>query len=169
MHDSQREPAAWLVDNLDTIRPGGLVLDVAAGGGRHARFLAEHGFRVHAIDRDVSGLARQLGPVGRVTVDAIDLETGTPDLGHERYDAVIVFNYLHRPLMPALVAAVRPGGVLIYETFTAGQAVRGRPRNPHFLLREGELPTLVAPLRVIRAREGDYDGKLIASIVAERD
>lgn len=172
------KPAAWLVDNLDVIPRGGIVLDVACGSGRHALFLAERGWRVHAVDRDVAALG-ELGPVGQVgrvgqvgaiTTECVDLEDGNATLGDGRYDAVIVFNYLHRPLIPAIVGAVRPGGgVLIYETFTVGQAERGRPRNPAFLLRDGELPWLVAPLRVIRAREGDYDGKMVASVVAVKD
>jgi SAM-dependent methyltransferase len=161
-------PAAWLVANLDVIPRGGRVLDVACGSGRHARFLAARGWRVHAIDRDVAKLG-QVGQVGEITTERLDLESGDASLGERLYDAVIVFNYLHRPLMPALVRAVRPGGVLIYETFTVGQAERGRPRNPDFLLRDGELPELVAPLRVLRAREGDIEGALIASIVAIRD
>ncbi len=178
-------PAAWLVDNLDVIPRGGMVLDVACGSGRHALFLAERGWRVHAIDRDAAVLdlltqhagtpaapkledRRQVGRVGEITTVCVDLERASPALGDGLYDAVIVFNYLHRPLMPAIVRAVRPGGVLIYETFTVGQAVRGRPRNPDFLLKEGELPSLVAPLRVLRKRAGDYGGKFLASVVAVR-
>jgi SAM-dependent methyltransferase len=169
------KPAAWLVENLDVLPRGGVVLDVACGSGRHALFLAERGWRVHAVDRDADALAElgrvaRVGPVGEISTECIDLESaGNPSLGDGLYDAVIVFNYLHRPLMPAIVNAIRPGGVLIYETFTVGQAHRGRPRNPDFLLRDGELPALVAPLRLLRAREGDYDGKLVASIVAVRD
>ena len=166
------KPAAWLVENLDVIPRDGLVLDVASGSGRHATFLAERGWRVHAVDRDTASLAevRRVGPVGKITTECVDFESGDPALGEGRYDAVIVFNYLHRPLMPAIVRAVRSGGgVLIYETFTVGQAARGRPRNPDFLLHNGELPGLVAPLRVIRAREGDFDGKLVASVVAIND
>ncbi len=163
-------PAAWLVDNLDVIPRGGLVLDVACGSGRHAVFLAERGWRVHAIDRDTVAVGQvgRVGRVGEITTARVDLESGNPTLGEGLYDAVIVFNYLHRPSMPAIVRAVRPGGVLIYETFTVGQAQRGRPRNPNFLLKDGELPSLVAPLRVLRAREGDFDNKLVASVVAIR-
>lgn len=170
--EASSQPAAWLTDNLDVIPRDGLVLDVASGKGRNAVFLAQRGWRVHAIDRDITDLVRLVGTLGErgaMTVEQVDLEVGTPVLGAERYDAVVVFNYLHRPLMPALVGAVRAGGVLIYETFTIGQAARGHPRNPDFLLRDGELPTLVAPLRIIRAREGDFGGRLISSIVAVRD
>lgn len=164
-------PAAWLVDNLDLIPSGGRVLDVAAGRGRHAWFLAGRGFRVHAIDKVPLPPAVALAPQAQsaITTEAVDLEVGEPSLGQRCYDAVIVFNYLHRPLMPAIVEAVAPGGVLIYETFTARQAERGRPRNPAFLLCDGELPGLVAPLRVLRAREGEYDGQFVSSVVAARD
>lgn len=141
------------------------MLDVASGNGRNAIFLADRGFRVHAIDRDAQALASL---PSTITTEVIDLETGDVSLGSRRYDAVIVFNYLHRPLMPAVVDAVADGGVLIYETFTLAQALRGRPRNPAFLLHEGELATLVAPLRIVRAREGEFDAKCVASIAAMR-
>ena len=170
-------PSSWLTENADLLPRGGKVLDVACGGGRHslflAGFLAGEGFDVHAIDRDpekiegVRALAQQLG----LSVDAkvIDLETDPPpDLGSRRFDAIVVFNYLHRPLMPALREAVKPGGRIFYETFTTRQAERGHPRNPAFLLRDGELAELVAPFAVLRSREGDIDGRFIASVVAER-
>lgn len=165
-------PAAWLVDNIDLIPRGRAVLDVACGHGRHALFLARHGWPVHAVDRD-AGVLEQLRSVAKarrlpITIEEIDLEVGTPSLGDRRYGGVVVFNYLHRPLMPAITAAVAPGGVLVYETFTAGQARRGHPKNPAFLLDEGELPRLVMPLEVMRSREGEFDGKLLASVVAAR-
>ncbi len=160
-----REPAAWLVANVDLIPREGTVLDVACGNGRHAIYLAHQGYRVRAVDRDAHALASL---PATIETETVDLETGSVALGSRCYSAVIVFNYLHRPLMPAIVDAVAPGGVLIYETFTTAQALRGRPRNPDFLLHPGELPTLVAPLRVIRTREGEFDGKLVASIVAMR-
>ena len=160
-----RDAAQWLVTNVDLIRVGGTVLDVACGSGRNAIFLAERGWRVHAMDRDAQALAT-LPPM--ITTERIDLESGDVSLGSRCYDAVIVFNYLHRPLMPAIVEAVAPGGVLIYETFTASQAARGRPRNPEFLLRDGELGTLITPLRIVREREGEFGGQCIASLVAMR-
>jgi SAM-dependent methyltransferase len=167
------EPAEWLLANLDLIRPGGRVWDVASGSGRNALFLVTHGWQVHAVDRDAAALASLVAQIepdasGALTTECIDLETGPVPSGSPRYDAVIVFNYLHRPLLPALVDAVAPGGVLIYETFTRAQAARGRPRNPAFLLDAGELPTLVSPLRVLRAREGEFGGKCVASIAAMR-
>lgn len=84
------------------------------------------------------------------------------------YDVVLVFNYLHRPLMPAIREAVAPGGVLFFETFLVGQAERGHPKNPTFLLRPGELAALVSPLTILRSREGEVDGNLVSSIVARR-
>ena len=166
-------PASWLIENIDRIPRGRRVLDVASGRGRHALHLAAAGWPVHAVDRDAAALdalrESARGLPGVVTTEVLDLESGTPpSLGVKQYGAVLVFNYLHRPLMPAVVAAVEPGGVLIYETFTVGQAARGRPTSPAHLLRDGELPTLVAPLAVLRSREGDFDGSLISSIVAER-
>src|SRR5262245_46727258 len=168
-----QEPARWLIENVDRIPPARVVLDVAAGRGRHALHLAAAGWRVHAVDRDGDALAALResahGLSGSVTTEVLDLETDPPpSLGVERYGAVLVFNYLHRPLMPAIVAAVAPGGALIYETFTVGQAARGRPTNPAHLLRDGELAALIAPLVVLRAREGDFDGALVSSIVARR-
>ena len=79
---------------------------------------------------------------------------------------LVVVHYLHRPLFPALLAALAPGGVLVYETFTVAQAARGRPTNPAFLLEPGELPRLVAPLEVLAAREGDFEGRMVSSVVA---
>lgn len=160
-------PAAWLVENVDLLPRGGRVLDVACGSGRNARFLAKHGWQVHAIDRDAARLAA-LNGVERVTTGRIDLEVGTPSLGHRCYSLVMVFNYLHRPLMPAIVDAVAAGGVLVYETFTHGQALCGHPKNPAFLLNDGELSRLVRPLTVLRSREGGFDGRLVASVVAAR-
>lgn len=135
-------------------------------------WLAASGWSVHAVDRDAAALAALAaaahGLAGRVTTEAMDLEVEGARLPAGPYGAVLVFNYLHRPLMPSIVRAVAPGGVLVYETFTTRQAERGRPRNPAFLLREGELVTLVQPLQVVRWREGEFDGRFVASVVAGR-
>ena len=89
-------------------------------------------------------------------------------LGPATFDLIVVTRYLHRPLFPRLVEALAPGGVLVYETFLVGQAERGHPRNPAFLLEPGELLRLVHPLEVLRSREGDFDGAMLASVVARR-
>ncbi|MFN2447059.1 MAG: rhodanese-like domain-containing protein [Vicinamibacterales bacterium] len=165
-------PAGWLLENAHLLPRRGEILDLACGRGRHALTLAAAGFRVCAIDRDESAVASLSRVAARLElpIDArvVDLETGTIDLGNASYEAILVFNYLHRPLMPAIVRALVPGGALIYETFTIGQAERGHPRNPAFLLKPGELPTLIAPLTVERSREGEVDGKLVASVVARK-
>jgi SAM-dependent methyltransferase len=120
------------------VRVGGTVLDLAAGGGRHARYFNELGYRATALDRDVSGL-RELTSAG-VEVMIADLEDGSPwPLGGRAFDGIVVTNYLHRPLLAHLAAALAPGGVLIYETFARGNERFGKPSNPDFLLRPGEL------------------------------
>jgi tellurite methyltransferase len=168
-----RGPSSWLIDNADLLpRDGKKVLDLACGRGRHALLLASAGFDVHAIDRNPDAIAFLRATAERlhlsITARVVDLEgENPPEIGTSAYDAVVVFNYLHRPLMPPLRAALTPGGRLFYETFTTRQAERGHPKNPAFLLKDGELPQLVAPLTVLRSREGDVDGRFIASIVAE--
>jgi hypothetical protein len=110
----------------------------------------ELGHRVVAVDRDLSGLDDLAGHPRLQKVEA-DLEDEKPfALAGRRFAAVVVTNYLYRPLMPALVAAVDADGVFIYETFSVGNERLGRPRNPHFLLRPGELLDAVrGHLRVI--------------------
>ena len=169
--DDRARPSRWLTDNLDLVPKGQPVLDVASGRGRHARAVAEAGWHVRAVDRDAAALA-SIDADGRfrgaIATDALDLEAGHISLGQSIYGAILVFNYLHRPLMPVLIDALAPDGVLIYETFTRAQAARGHPRNPAFLLDKGELPRLVRPLEVVRSFEGERDGNFIAAVVARR-
>jgi SAM-dependent methyltransferase len=163
-------PAGWILDNVDLLRPGMRVLDVAAGGGRHARLFAAAGWPVTAIDRDADRMAALAAEATLkhwpLTALVRDLETGAADLGEAAWDLIVVTHYLHRPLMPAIVRALAPGGVLLYETFTTAQAARGKPTNPAFLLLPAELPRLVAPLEIVRQREGEVDGRLVASVAA---
>jgi rhodanese-related sulfurtransferase/precorrin-6B methylase 2 len=165
-----RGPAAWLIDNADLLPRGGKVLDVACGRGRHALLLASAGFDVHAIDRDPQAIDFLQSTAERLslslTCEVLDLETDQPPTLPGPCDAILVFNYLHRPLMPALRHALAPGGRLFYETFTLEQAERGHPKNPNFLLEAGELTRLVAPLTALRSREGEFDGRFVASVVA---
>jgi tellurite methyltransferase len=163
-------PSSWLLENADLLPAArGRALDVACGRGRHALLLAAAGFEVHAVDREPAALAsletgaRRLGLP--VTVETLDLEAGSPALGRD-FALVAVFHYLHRPLFPALVAALAPGGLLLYETFTADQAALGHPKNPDFLLQHGELRRLVAPLEVVREREGLFEGRHVAGVAA---
>jgi SAM-dependent methyltransferase len=166
-------PAGWLIDNRDLWPERGRALDVACGKGRHALLMARAGMEVRAIDRSADPIAALEHEAARlelrIETAVVDLETDPPpSLGNSMFDAVLVFNYLHRPLMPMIRAAVKPGGRIFYETFTRRQAERGKPSNPAFLLREGELKELMQPFMVLRSREGDFDGRFIASIVAER-
>jgi rhodanese-related sulfurtransferase len=167
-----RGPSDWLLANADLLPRGGAALDVACGRGRHALLLASAGFRVRAIDADASRIEalRTVADRWHLAVDAAveDLERGAPAIDQGAFDLVLVFNYLHRPLVPIIVDAVAPGGLLFYETFTVDQAARGRPTNAAYLLKHGELPELVAPLSAIRAREGEVSGRMMASIVARR-
>jgi SAM-dependent methyltransferase len=114
------------------------VLDVACGGGRHSRFFAERGYAVEAVDRDAAALAGLAG-LRNVTVRCADLETGAWPYGGQKFGAVVVTNYLHRPLFPHLLESIEKNGVLIYETFALGNERFGRPSNPDFLLNPGEL------------------------------
>ncbi|HEX6842571.1 MAG TPA: methyltransferase domain-containing protein [Stellaceae bacterium] len=132
-------PSPWLRRFLPLIPADGRVLDLAAGQGRHVRLLRANGYQVVAVDRDTAALRAGFAGDAAVSIVAADLEDGGPwQLGHG-FDGVVVTNYLHRPLLPALAAAVAPGGALIYETFMAGNERFGRPANPEFLLAPGEL------------------------------
>ncbi len=165
-------PAGWLTENAALLPREGTVLDVACGRGRHALWLAGLGLQTRAIDRDPEAVAFVNAEARRLRLplhaDLVDLETGDVSLGEEAYDAIVVVHYLHRPLFAALRRALRSGGVLFYDTFTTLQAARGKPTNPDFLLREGELRQLVAPLSVVKYREGDFENKMVASVIARR-
>jgi len=145
-------PSAWVQRWLGLVRPGGTVLDLACGRGRHARLAAGLGFDVVAVDRDRDALA-MLADVPGITARATDLEGAPWPFDGAAFDAIIVANYLHRPLLPRLAAALAPRGVLVYETFMVGNERHGRPSNPDFLLRAGELPEALGPHLVMVAFE----------------
>jgi SAM-dependent methyltransferase len=166
------DPCNWLVDNGRLLPRAGTALDVACGRGRNAIWLAGRGLKTIAIDRDESAVAfvnqeatRHVLPLW---AQAVDLENGPPFLQPSSFDVIVVVHYLHRPLFPALVAALRPGGILVYETFTRAQAARGQPTNPAFLLEPGELEKRVQPLEIVASREGDFDDRMVASVIARR-
>lgn len=137
-HKHPDEPSAWVRRFAPLIAPGGAVLDLACGHGRHARYLAGRGHAVEAVDRDAEGLAH-LAAVPDVTTRQADLEGGPWPYAGCRFAGIVVANYLHRPLFPRLIDALEEGGVLIYETFMIGNERFGRPSNPEFLLSPGEL------------------------------
>jgi SAM-dependent methyltransferase len=144
-HDAA--PSAWVERWATLIRPGGEVLDVACGAGRHARLLARMGFEVDAVDRDASLFP---DPPEGVRLLEADLEAGPWPFAGRRFDGIVVTNYLHRALLPTLVASLEPGGVLVYETFAQGNERFGKPSNPAFLLAPGELIEAVrGRLRVV--------------------
>jgi SAM-dependent methyltransferase len=148
-------PSAWVRRFLPLIRPGGRVLDLAAGGGRHTRLLLDMGFRVVAVDRATAGLQQFAGDP-RCDIREIDLETGAPWPLGDGYDGIVVTGYLYRPLFPAIAAALAAdGGVLIYATFALGNERLRRPRNPDFLLRPAELLSAFAALTVVAFEQGE--------------
>ncbi len=132
-------PSPWVRRFAGLVAPGGRVLDVAAGRGRHARFFHGRGHPVTAVDRDTTPLA-DLAQIPGAEVVRADLEDGRPwPFAGRSFAAVVVVNYLYRPLLPALIDAVRPDGVLLYATFMRGNEAFSRPRDPAHLLAPGEL------------------------------
>lgn len=150
-------PSAWVKRFASLIPEGGAVLDLACGGGRHTRLLAGMGFAVEAVDRDAEVL-ETLHELDRVTTRCADLEGGPWPYGGHSFAGIVVANYLWRPLFPQLLAALDPGGVLIYETFMVGHEHFGKPSNPAFLLRPGELLDVVrGRLTVVAFEQGEIN------------
>lgn len=156
-HPPTAAPSPWIVRFLALAPTGGRILDLAAGGGRHTRLARARGFMVTAVDRDVSGLA-DLCADPALEIVAADLEAAPWPFAGRRFEGVIVTNYLHRPLLPLLAAAVAENGVLIYETFALGNEAYGKPSNPDFLLAPGELLEAVkGALTVVAYEHGTVD------------
>jgi SAM-dependent methyltransferase len=146
-------PSPWVCRWAGLIRPGGRVLDVASGHGRHLRFLKSQGFSVVGVDRDEAAVGA-FKNVGGIEIHVADIEAGPWPFASADFDGVVVVNYLHRPLFGHLVRSLRPGGVLIYETFAAGNERYGRPSNPEFLLRPDELLRSLEPLAIVAFEQG---------------
>ena len=146
------EPSPWIVRHAHLVARDARVLDLACGHGRHARFFAARGAAVLAVDRDAAALATLAGVRG-VETRAVDLEAGPWPLGGERFDAIVVANYLHRSLFAPLIAALAPDGTLLYETFAIGNEAFGRPSNPAFLLERDELAEVLRKRMTIVAFE----------------
>jgi SAM-dependent methyltransferase len=143
--------SAWVTRWAHLVPTGASVLDVACGHGRHTKFFAARGCKVTALDRDAQALEPLRGIAEAV---AADIESGPWPFAGRNFDAVVVTNYLWRPLLPAIVGCVAPGGVLIYETFAAGNEKFGKPSRPDFLLQPGELLEACAALDVVAYEHG---------------
>jgi len=155
--------SAWVQRWSSLVPAGGTVLDVACGLGRHTRWFLARGHRVFAVDRSAEAIdgVRALAPSGigeRLETRVADLESGPWPFAGQRFDAVVVTNYLWRPLLPVIVDSVAPGGALIYETFAAGNEAYGKPSRVDFLLQSGELLVACAGLRVVAFEDGYLDG-----------
>ncbi len=172
-------PSPFLTANAHVI-PKGKVLDVAAGHGRHALFLASQGYEVVGLDRDADALyelaraarERRLPNLRTRTVD-LEHRPDAADLGEREYDGIVVFFYLFRPLFPALLRALKPGGVLIYETFLIDNHLRHHhPRRKEFCLERNELLRAAGQLRVLDYQEGPQPAAphaITARLVAQRE
>jgi SAM-dependent methyltransferase len=153
-------PSPWIARFAPLIPAGGDVLDMACGGGRHARLLAGLGYQVEAVDRDGDALAGLAGIAG-INVRQADLEGGPWPYYGRGFDGIVVSRYLYRPLMPNLFGSLKEGGILIYETFMVGQELLGKPTNPAYLLRSGELLELMHKrFTVIAFEQGETVGKM---------
>jgi len=131
-------PSPWIARFAHLVPAGARVLDLACGFGRHSRYFAARGTQVVAVDRDAAALATIAGTPG-IDILQADLESEPWPFRGRRFDAIVISHYLHRPLFPDLRAALHPDGTLLYETFAQGNEAHGRPANPDFLLRPGEL------------------------------
>lgn len=166
MHGTEAA-SPWVRRWSHLVPAGGAVLDVACGGGRHLRWFAGRGHPVTGVDRDAGALETLQG-VGRTVV--ADIENGPWPFAGQQFAAVVVTNYLWRPLFPQLLAAVAPGGVLIHETFAQGNETVGKPSRPDFLLAPGELLQAYPGLRVVAFEDGFLDAppRFVQRIAAVR-
>ncbi len=143
------------------------VLDLACGFGRNGQYLAEQGLSVIFADRSVDALdSIELLPEGNSRHWQVDFETPGSPLSGKQFAAILVFRYLHRNLFDSIKQAIKPGGMIIYETFTVDQAKIGRPKNPNFLLESGELNEVFSTWQVLHQFEGIDNENAIAQIVA---
>lgn len=158
MDHASQAPSPWVVRFGAALQAGARVLDLACGSGRHARLLASRGLHVVAADRDRAAIAALDGIPG-IEPLLVDLEGAPWPFGRASFDAIVVTNYLHRALFAPIKGSLRAGGLLIYETFMAGQERLGKPSNPDFLLRPHELLRAVAPLYVVAFEQGLEGGR----------
>ncbi|MDW3204894.1 MAG: class I SAM-dependent methyltransferase [Alphaproteobacteria bacterium] len=156
-HAGFTAPSSWIERWAGLVPPGAPVLDLACGNGRHGRLFLGRGHETVFLDKDTTAVADLAGTAG-ADIREVDLEGGRPfPLAGRRFGAVIVTCYLHRPILHDIVAAVAPGGVLLYETFAKGNEAYGHPAREAYLLEEGELLRAVDGKLTVRAYEHGYD------------
>ena len=167
MHGTET-PSEWIVRFASLVPPGGAVLDLACGRGRHLRWFAGRGHPVLGVDRDADALASVQGIAETLRAD---IENDPWPLAGRQFAAVIVTNYLWRPLFPHILEAVAPGGVLLHETFAQGNETVGKPSRPDFLLAPGELLRAYAGLRAVAYEDGFLAAspRFVQRIVAVRE
>lgn len=149
-------PSDWMIRHAPRIAPGGKVLDLACGAGRNTRWMAQNGWQVLAVDRDEVALQALRGMPG-VSVMVADLEAAPWPFEQQHFDGIVVCRYLHRPLLPLISASLKPGGILIYETFMQGQERLGRPTNPDFLLQPDELAASFSQHTILAFEQGFFE------------
>jgi len=170
-------PSAWVIDQARHWPDGASIIDFAAGTGRHSRALMamqDRKFRVLAVDRDADALAALKAACPKIQTRCQDLETDQAwHFADRQFTVVLVTNYLFRPKLAMLFDLVAPGGFIVYETFASGNAAFGRPRNPDFLLRPGELPASLpvdfTPSDYFHGRIDRPDPAMIQRMAARRD
>ena len=170
-HEGNSVPSRFLVDNIELL-PKGRALDVAMGNGRNAIYLAERGFEVEGVDisQEAVDTALKTAKLAGVSIDArvVDLE-GAYRIESNKYDVIICFNYLQRSLIPQIKEGIKPGGMVMYETFITDQKQFGHPQNPDYLLKYNELLEMFREFRCLRYREGIFEDRVaIASIIAQK-
>jgi SAM-dependent methyltransferase len=167
MHGTE-SPSLWIQRWHHLLKPNSTVLDLACGAGRHMKWFSDHGHACTGVDRSAEALAAA-ADFGQ-TVEA-DIENGPWPLAGQTFDAVVVTHYLWRPLMPQILNALAPGGVLFYETFAQGHEKIGKPSRPDFLLTPGELLQTCESLHIVAYEDGYWDqpAKFIQRIVAAKE
>ena len=154
LHADAAAPSDWVQRWSHLVTPGGTVLDVACGHGRHAHWFHERNHPLALVDRAQAAIDSIAIPASSCEAVVADIENGPWPFAGRQFDAVVVTNYLWRPLMPTLLASLAPGGTLIYETFTQGNETVGKPSRLDFLLRPGELLNTCRTLRIVAFEDG---------------
>lgn len=150
-------PSEWVCKHAAHIKAGGHVLDMACGSGRNARWLAANGWKVEAVDRDMAALGSLQG-IANLHTTMADLEDAPWPYDALQFDGIVVCRYLHRPLLLQLTRSLKPGGILIYETFMVGNERFGKPSNPEFLLKPDELmETYTKGFDILAFEQGQFD------------